>query len=158
MGSRAKEGLGRVLTAPLLLFSLASTIIFLGIAAWEMITAITNFNDYFLHKGPLGAVFQAFDGNAATPFLIFMSMLAGCVVIASYLAGFYHVISWTTASASAALGAAWIAFGLLWTAFVMAWLQVHLGGHIGQKSQVTAAFVIITTILHVAYLTTLTIL
>ncbi|CAM6100267.1 unnamed protein product [Calypogeia fissa] len=149
MAPPPRRGFGKILTAPLLVFALLSTTVFLGIAAWETNKAISNFNSNNITS--LRSVINSFDGNGATPLLVILALIAGVAAVCSHFVGLHHVRVWTTPSASAAQAAAWIAFGLLTLPFALVWKEIHLGGHIGVKTQVMGAFVIIVTVVHFAY-------
>ncbi|CAM6089690.1 unnamed protein product [Calypogeia fissa] len=150
MAPPPRRGFGKILTAPLLVFALLSTIVFLGIAAWETNNAISILNSSNIITS-LRSVINSFDGNGATPLLVILALIAGVAAVTSHFVGLHHVRVWTTPSASAAQAAAWIAFGLLTLPFALVWKEIHLGGHIGVKTQVMGAFVIIGTVVHFAY-------
>lgn len=138
--ARFKAGLGRMLTAPFLLFNLACAIIILGLAGRVLDRSIS---------GDTGAL-SGFGGNGATPFLVLFSLIAGAVAIASYIMALHHLRVWDAHNGAASQAAAWIAWLLLIIAFCLAWKEIHLGKR-GVKLRVLEAFVIMLTVTHFIY-------
>lgn len=134
------SGLGRVLATPLLLFNLICAIIILGLAGRDLDRTISGDTKEL----------SGFHGNAATPYLVLFSLIAGVVCIASYITAGHHLRVWSAESGAASIAAAWIAWLLLIIAFCLAWKEIDLGGR-QVKLRVLEAFVIILTFTHFIY-------
>ncbi|KAL2635582.1 hypothetical protein R1flu_007061 [Riccia fluitans] len=142
----AKAGVGRMVNGPLHALDLCLAAVVLGLAAWMMERAI-GFGPPARAGGP-GSIalspFVGFGGNAATPWLVVFSLIAGMVTIASVITALHHVRVWTPSSGAAAQAASWIAWLLLILPFCLAWKQIRIGT-VPRRWKVLESFVIILT-------------
>ncbi|BBN04425.1 hypothetical protein MPTK1_3g04480 [Marchantia polymorpha subsp. ruderalis] len=127
--------MGRAIAGPLLILNLIMYVIVLGLSGWMLNRAITR---------------GSFAGNAATPFLALISLLAGMVGIAAIITGLHHLKEWRGHSGAAAQATSWIAWLLLVLAFCLAWKQIHIGGR-SIRHRVLEAFIIILTLTKLLY-------
>ncbi|KAL3683710.1 hypothetical protein R1sor_001732 [Riccia sorocarpa] len=98
----------------------------------------------------LNLAMGSFGGNAATPFLTLVSLLAGMTGIAAIITGLHHLRLWRGSSGAAAQSTAWITWLLLVLAFCLAWKEIRIGGR-SVRHRVLEAFIIILTLTHLLY-------
>ncbi|XP_028764971.1 membrane protein PM19L isoform X2 [Neltuma alba] len=137
----------------LLALNFCMYVVVLGIGGWAMNRAIDH--GFIIGQGfALPAHFSPIYfpmGNAATGFFVTFALIAGVVGVASAIAGFNHVRSWTPDSLPSAASVAAIAWTLTLLAMGFAWKEIEL--HIRNANLRTMeAFLIILSATQLFYI------
>ncbi|XP_071735826.1 membrane protein PM19L-like [Rutidosis leptorrhynchoides] len=142
----------RSVASLLMILNFAMYVTLLGLGGWAMNRAI----DHGFIIGPgfeLPAHFSPIYfpmGNAATGFFVTFSLIAGVVGVASVIAGFDYIRSWSSDSRPGAASAAVIAWALTLLSMGFAWKEIELEGR-NAALRTMEAFTIILSVTQFLY-------
>ncbi|CAK9212816.1 unnamed protein product [Sphagnum troendelagicum] len=133
-------GVGRALTAPLVVINFILYLISIILAGWAINKSIEG---------------KYIGGNTATQYFLPLAIIAAVVGLASILAGIYHLRVYRTDSLSAAHASALIAWLLILLGMGLAAKEIHVGGYRSKKLKTLEAFTIILSFFQLLYLLSL---